>query len=63
MSGPATCMWQELATGTERAITRDCGKDAILNGMAEFVAQEEMDPQYRLLVVTRQQIHRLCPCR
>ncbi|MGQ3046658.1 MAG: DPP IV N-terminal domain-containing protein [Niveispirillum sp.] len=34
---------QTLATGVERAITTDGGKNAILNGMAEFVAQEEMD--------------------
>ncbi|VAV87149.1 Dipeptidyl peptidase IV [hydrothermal vent metagenome] len=32
----------DLATNTERAITKD-GGDTISNGMAEFVAQEEMD--------------------
>lgn len=31
-----------LATGVEQAITNDGGKDAILNGVAEFIAQEEM---------------------
>lgn len=32
----------DIATGTEKALTSD-GGEGILNGMAEFVAQEEMD--------------------
>ena len=52
----------DLATGKERAVTRD-GGGLVSFGVAEFIAQEEMDRDTGLVLVARRTTYRARPRR